>query len=70
MAEEVRDILSYLGVTELMDVIGRTALLERLPGETKRQQAVDLTELLASSGIQSDIHCIAQKRTSLSIKAT
>jgi glutamate synthase (NADPH/NADH) large chain len=59
MAEEVRDILSYLGAKELTDVIGRTDLLERLPGETKRQQAVDLTELLSSSGIQSEypLHC-------------
>ncbi|HAS15284.1 MAG TPA: glutamate synthase large subunit, partial [Idiomarina abyssalis] len=54
MAEEVRDILAHLGLAQLTDAIGRVDLLERLPGETKRQQQLQLTALLESAGVRSE----------------
>lgn len=47
VAEETREWLAHLGVRRLEEVIGRTELLEQLPGATARQQRLDLTRLLA-----------------------
>ncbi len=46
VAREVREWLAKLGVRQLTDLIGRTDLLEVLPGETSRQQKLDLSPLL------------------------
>ncbi|AAV81915.1 glutamate synthase large subunit [Idiomarina loihiensis] len=54
MAEEVRDILAQLGLEKLTDAIGRVDLLERLTGETKRQQQLQLNALLHSAGVRSE----------------
>ena len=51
VAEEVREILASLGVRRLDDIIGRTELLERLPGETDKQRKLDLEPLLANTGL-------------------
>jgi glutamate synthase (NADPH/NADH) large chain len=51
VAEEVRDIMAQLGVRRLADLIGRTDLLECLPGSTQRQQHLDLSPLLAQHGV-------------------
>ncbi len=53
VAEEVRQILAELGLSKLTDAIGRTDLLKRLPGDTLRQQQLDLTPLLAAAGSRS-----------------
>lgn len=53
IAEEVREILASLGLENLTDVIGRTDLLKRLPGDTLRQQQLDLTPLLEAAGTPS-----------------
>ncbi|HEY7775867.1 MAG TPA: glutamate synthase large subunit, partial [Kineobactrum sp.] len=46
IATETREWLALLGVPSLEALIGRTDLLERLPGETTKQQRLDLTPIL------------------------
>ncbi|WMC10205.1 glutamate synthase large subunit [Oceanimonas pelagia] len=47
IAEETRELMAQLGVTKLTDLIGRTDLLEALPGLTAKQQKLDLSGILA-----------------------
>lgn len=54
VAEETREWLAKLGVRSLGELIGRTDLLEVLPGDTERQQHLDLSPLLGSSHIPAD----------------
>jgi glutamate synthase (NADPH/NADH) large chain len=52
IAEEVRMLLSELGAKRLEDIIGRVDLIELLPGETPRQQRLDLSPII-SDGAES-----------------
>ncbi|MGB9090113.1 MAG: glutamate synthase large subunit [Pseudomonas farsensis] len=54
VAEETREWLARLGVRSLGELIGRTDLLDVLPGDTERQQYLDLSPLLGSSHIPAD----------------
>lgn len=54
VAEETREWLARLGVRSLAELIGRTDLLEVLPGETDKQAHLDLTPLLGSDHIPAD----------------
>ncbi|HEX6997535.1 MAG TPA: glutamate synthase large subunit [Gammaproteobacteria bacterium] len=54
VAQEVREILASLGERRLDDIIGRTELLERIPGETEKQRKLDLEPLLANTGLAPD----------------
>ncbi|AIR88574.1 glutamate synthase large subunit [Pseudomonas cremoricolorata] len=54
VAEETREWLAKLGVRSLGELIGRTDLLDVLPGDTERQHHLDLTPLLGSSHIPAD----------------
>ncbi len=54
VAEETREWLSKLGVRSLEELVGRTELLERLPGDTPRQQKLDLSRLLGNDMIPAD----------------
>lgn len=54
VAEETREWLAKLGVRSLGELIGRTDLLDVLPGDTERQQYLDLSPLLGSSHIPDD----------------
>ncbi|PSJ43821.1 glutamate synthase large subunit [Zobellella endophytica] len=47
IAEETRELMAQLGVAKLTDLIGRTDLLEVLPGITAKQQKLDLSGILA-----------------------
>ncbi|MFY8272722.1 glutamate synthase large subunit [Pseudoalteromonas sp. SSDWG2] len=47
IAQEAREIMASLGVTRLVDLIGRTDLLEVIEGNTPKQQKLDLSHLLA-----------------------
>ena len=51
VAEEVRQRLAELGVQKLEDLIGRVDLIELKPGETQRQQQLDLTPIISDAGI-------------------
>jgi glutamate synthase (NADPH/NADH) large chain len=46
LAEEVRELLSELGVEKLTDLIGRTDLLEAVEGFTAKQTKLDLSNIL------------------------
>ena len=50
VAREVRELMAALGVAKLTDLIGRTDLLEILPGETVKQGKLDLKPLIDFSG--------------------
>jgi len=54
VAEETREWLARLGVRSLGELIGRTDLLDVLPGDTERQQHLDLSPLLGSSHVPAD----------------
>ncbi|MFZ3025627.1 glutamate synthase large subunit [Pseudomonas sp.] len=54
VAEETREWLAKLGVRSLEELIGRTDLLDLLPGETAKQQHLDLSPLLGSDHIPAD----------------
>jgi glutamate synthase (NADPH/NADH) large chain len=53
VAEECREILAALGVRTIQELIGRTDLLEILPGETSKQRKLNLAPLLANTGLVS-----------------
>jgi len=63
VAEETREWLAKLGVRSLGELIGRTDLLEVLPGETAKQNNLDLSPLLGSSNIAADKpqFCLVEK---------
>ncbi|REH40438.1 glutamate synthase (NADPH) large subunit [Paraperlucidibaca baekdonensis] len=54
IAEETRQWLSVLGVASLAELIGRTDLLECLPGTTPKQKRLDLMPLLKNDHIAAD----------------
>ncbi|MEM9100825.1 MAG: glutamate synthase large subunit [Pseudomonadota bacterium] len=49
VARETREWMAKLGVKQLTDLIGRTDLLEILPGETAKQSHLDLNVILQSA---------------------
>lgn len=63
IAMETREWLAKLGVRSLAALIGRTDLLEVLPGETPKQQHLDLSPILANGHVPADKpqFCIAPK---------
>ena len=54
LARDVREILASLGLRQLTEVIGRSDLLEQLPGATARQSALDLGPILASAATRNN----------------
>ena len=65
IAREVREWLAALGIKRLVDLIGRTDLLEVLPGETSKQQGLNLAPILSDAGVPSDKprYCSKPKNT-------
>lgn len=54
VAEETREWLAILGYRSLNEIIGKTDLLEILPGDTAKQQKLDFTPMLANDHIPED----------------
>ncbi|MEJ2603583.1 MAG: glutamate synthase large subunit [Gammaproteobacteria bacterium] len=54
VAQETREVLASLGARRLDEVIGRTELLELVPGQTPRQQKLDLSPVLSDAGLAED----------------
>lgn len=54
VAEETREWMAKLGVRSLEELVGRTELLEILPGNTGKQSQLDLSPLLSTEGIPED----------------
>jgi glutamate synthase (NADPH/NADH) large chain len=63
VAEDVRAILAQLGVKRIEDLIGRTEYLERIEGLTERQKRLDLSPILAETGLETDADrfCVAER---------
>jgi glutamate synthase (NADPH/NADH) large chain len=55
IAEEVRQLLAELGLRKLDDLIGRVELIELKPGDTPRQQRLDLTPVISDAGVTDDV---------------
>ena len=54
VAEETREWMAKLGVRSLEELVGRTDLLEVLPGVTAKQQKLDLSPILSDGGVAED----------------
>jgi glutamate synthase (NADPH/NADH) large chain len=54
LARDVRETLASLGVRKFTDIIGRSDLLEQLPGLTDKQQKLDLGPILASAATKNE----------------
>ncbi|ARU54885.1 glutamate synthase subunit alpha [Oleiphilus messinensis] len=54
VAEETREWMAKLGVSRMEDLVGRTDLLELLPGNTERQRKLDLSPILSDAGVPED----------------
>ena len=54
IAEETREWMATVGVKSLDALIGRTDLLSKLPGNTDKQQHLDLSPILSDGGVSSD----------------
>jgi len=63
IAQDTREIMASIGVAKLEDLIGRTELLEILPGDTPKQQGLDLRPILSTGGLSSDkpMYCLAER---------
>jgi glutamate synthase (NADPH/NADH) large chain len=61
VADDVRDLLAGLGARSLHDLVGRTELLEVLPGTTDKQRKLDLSRLIATAvpGVAVQDYCAA-----------
>jgi glutamate synthase (NADPH/NADH) large chain len=59
IARETRELMAWLGVKRLVDLIGRTDLLKELDGFTAKQQKLDLSKLLETAEPQAGkaLHC-------------
>ncbi len=54
VAQDTRQWLAKLGIRNLVDLIGRTDLLVRLPPQTEKQASLDLSRLLTNDYIPAD----------------
>ncbi|SFM61178.1 glutamate synthase large subunit [Marinobacter zhejiangensis] len=54
VAAETREWMARLGVRTLEELVGRVDLLEMLPGQTPRQQKLDLMPLLSNDHVPAD----------------
>ena len=63
VARETQEWLAILGVSSMAELIGRTDLLEILPGTTDKQRKLDLAPLLSTAGVAADKpqYCVEPK---------
>jgi len=54
VARETRELMAQLGVRRMTDLIGRTDLLEVLPGTTDKHRSLDLSPILSDAGVAAD----------------
>nr|WP_136251849.1 glutamate synthase large subunit [Ningiella ruwaisensis] len=59
VAQEVREIMASLGITQFQDLVGRTELLTLLEGQTAKQSKLDLSPLLEKpkAGTHTKLFC-------------
>ncbi|TDT37045.1 glutamate synthase domain-containing protein 2 [Halospina denitrificans] len=65
VAQETREWMAQLGVRNFEELVGRTDLLELLPGDTPRQRNLDLTSILKNDHIPAEKpqYCQVEKNT-------
>jgi Glutamate synthase domain 2 len=65
VAQETREWMAQLGVRTFEELVGRTDLLELLPGDTPRQRNLDLTSILKNDHIPAGKpqYCQVEKNT-------
>ena len=51
VAEDVRRHLAAMGARSINDIIGRTDMLEAIPGSTPRQAKLDLSKIISDGGV-------------------
>ncbi len=54
VAQETREWMAQLGVSQLTDLIGRTDLLQVLEGESEKQRKIDLSQVLSDGDVPAD----------------
>jgi glutamate synthase (NADPH) large chain len=54
VARETRELMAGLGIRRFEELIGRTDLLDLLPGATGKQGGLDLTPILAEAGLSPE----------------
>lgn len=54
IGQEIREWMAKLGIRKFEDLIGRTDLLEVLPGATSKQSKLDLSQILSDGGVAAD----------------
>jgi glutamate synthase (NADPH) large chain len=54
VAQECREIMAALGVRSIAELIGHTTMLAPAPGQSARQQRLDLSPLLSTQGMPVD----------------
>ena len=61
VAQETREMLASIGVRSLSELIGRTDLVEIAPGESDKQNNLDLSPILSAAGMvhESGHSCIS-----------
>jgi glutamate synthase (NADPH/NADH) large chain len=63
LARDVREHMAKLGVSKLTDLIGRTDLLEAIPGQTDKHSQLDLSAITTDCGIDPSLprYCMQPK---------
>ena len=51
VAREVRENMAAMGIRRFDDLVGHTDFLRRVPGDTERQQRIDLSAVLSDAGL-------------------
>jgi glutamate synthase (NADPH/NADH) large chain len=51
VAREVRETMAAMGIRRFDDLVGHTEFLRRIPGDTERQQRIDLSAVLSDAGL-------------------
>ncbi len=70
VAEDVRATLASLGARSLGEIVGRTEMLERVPGVTVKQRQLDLAPLVAPAALASEMKsCAAPARAPTALAA-
>ncbi|MEN9704600.1 MAG: hypothetical protein RLZZ393_479, partial [Pseudomonadota bacterium] len=61
VAQECREIMAQLGVRSMSELIGRVERLQSAAGQSPRQRRLDLSPLISTDGIASDVpqFCLA-----------
>ncbi len=60
VARETREQMARIGVRSIAELIGRTDMLECLPGSTDKQRGLDLSPILSDAGLTADVpqYCV------------